>query len=420
MKYTKIELSNGSVLGVINIPRAYPVTISAFIKAGFKYDPKDRPGLAHFTEHMLFDGTKTYPTPTNLAWSIERFGGWHYAFTWIEHQQHAIHLPKDNFEQGMKVLIDILSNSLLDKKEFEREKGMVKEEILRNLSDHEKAISDYAWQPLFFQGTSLARPYSGTTDDIDKLTLRDVNMFLTQHFMPESTVFLVAGDISVEKAVEVFEKYAMAYSNKNKTVDTYISSGGTERIKIFPSATEQVSIICGVRTVPFDHQDRHVLDLTKDLLGGYFGARLPQQLRKAGGLIYNWDIWQDNLLDTGYLIFKSATAPQNVYKFLELVLQEYDKLTKELVDRQELAVAKGHITGSLFSNIQTGFDFNNWYGIQELLTGKAYSLEEQAEIYNKIPAEEILKCCQKYFTKANTYIAVFGKADEQKIKNLFK
>lgn len=284
MNFTKIKLKNGSFLISINLPGIKSVTISAFIRAGFKYDPAGKPGLAHFTEHMLFDGTKKYPTPKQLSWIIEKYGGWHYAFTWVEHQIHTLHLPKDCLDTGIEVLLDMLANPLIDEKELDKEKGVVKEEILRNRSDPEKAVLDYAWQPLFFKGTPLARPYSGEEQDIDRLTRNDVLKFIEDNFLVDSTVFLIAGDFDQIKIKELFEFNTKNYSRKEEQQNIGTVSKSKERLMVYPYTTEQTSIAIGIRGVAFKNKDRHKLELIKDFLAGYYGARLPQRLREVGGL----------------------------------------------------------------------------------------------------------------------------------------
>lgn len=414
MSYSKSRLRNGSSLLQINLPGAKAVTISAFMKAGFKYDPPDKPGLAHFTEHMLFDGTKKYPSTKELSWAIEKYGGWHYAFTWVEHQVHTIHLPKDCVEVGIAVLTDMLVNPLLEEKEITREKGMVKEEILRNRSNPEKAVLDYAWQPLFFEGTSIARPYSGVEQDIDKFTKDDINKFLENNFLADSTVFIIAGDFDSKEVLSLFNRYVKDYSRKKRKQRVKLILNSKERVKVYPYNTEQTSIVIGIKGVQFENKDRYKLELIKDIMAGYYGARLPQRLREGGGLIYNWNTWQDNFSDTGYLVFRSSTAVRNVAQFVRIVIEEFKKLTMHLISEEELAISKGHIVGELFCNIQTGLDFTNWYGIQELMTDKSLSLEQQAEIYKNISNKDLMDTAKKYFNKENIYVAIAGDANTKK------
>lgn len=62
MKYKKIALKKGASLIMITGLSTNAVTLAAFIKAGFRFDPTNKPGLAHFTEHMIFDGTESFPS----------------------------------------------------------------------------------------------------------------------------------------------------------------------------------------------------------------------------------------------------------------------------------------------------------------------------------------------------------------------
>ncbi|HEX7041753.1 MAG TPA: insulinase family protein, partial [Patescibacteria group bacterium] len=87
MKYFKNKLSNGSSLSTITIPNAPSITVTSYIKAGFRSDPDGMPGLAHCTEHMLFAGSEKFPSHYILASNVEKVGGWHYAYTWIDYQQ---------------------------------------------------------------------------------------------------------------------------------------------------------------------------------------------------------------------------------------------------------------------------------------------------------------------------------------------
>jgi len=85
MIYQKTKLKNGLTLVTITGISTNAVAISAYIRAGFRFDPVSKPGLAHFTEHMLFNGTKSFPNPRAVAQAVEKYGGWHDAFTRIEH-----------------------------------------------------------------------------------------------------------------------------------------------------------------------------------------------------------------------------------------------------------------------------------------------------------------------------------------------
>lgn len=418
--YKEIVLSNGAKLILINIPRSYSVTISAFIKAGFHSDPKELPGLAHFVEHMIFKGCDAYPSSLELAQAVEKHGGWHNAYTGIDYQQHTIHMPSDKLEEGVKVLLSSLSSPLFDESEIENEKNVLNEEILKNISNPERAIWDYAWQPLFFENTSLARPYSGTAEDVKKIEKKDLVSFVQKHFVPDSTVFLVAGDIQEKNIIEYFEAYGKNYIREGETQDLTINFTSQNQVKIYPLDIDQSTIFISIKTVPLKSNDRFILNLICDFLGGFYASKLPMELRDRHGLIYNWYTYQENLQETGYLYFMFSTGNNNIHKSIKIVLSEFQKLANGILSQDDFDIAKSHLIGSLKSNIQHGLDYINWYGPQALLSDHIFTIDEAVQKYNSIKIEEVKDLCIKYFNGDNIYIAIAGSANEKEIKALIE
>lgn len=417
MKYQKTKLINGSSLTVIQIP-SYAVTISAYVKAGFRSDPIKHPGLSHFVEHMLFAGTTRYTTHQKLSYSIEKYGGWHTAFTWIDYQSHEIHLPFGRFEQGVEILHETLSRSLMKDDEIEKEKGRVKEEILRNISDPERALWSYAWLPLFFQETPLSRPYSGTVDDINYIKRDDIVQFYKVRFIPQNTTFLIAGNTSPDEARKLMDNYGHMYKTERKAESVKkIAVKSKTRVLVLEQDTEHVSLAIGVPTVSIKDENRHAIEIIRNMLSRDFGASLPEKLRSQGGLIYTWSSYQDNLIDTGYLLFKTSTSKKNLQKVLSIIIDEFRRIARGEIEDDEIEVAKSHKIGSLQMNIETGLDYINWYGLQELLNPEnVLHISDQVKIYESLTKQDIVYVAKKYFDKNKILIAAVGKVKEDDLE----
>lgn len=419
MRYTRVKLVNESPLVIVNIPESPNVTIAAYIRAGARLDPPKKAGLAHFTEHMLFNGTEEYPNRRQLAYQIEQFGGWHTAFTWIDYQVHEIHLPANKYKHGIEVLMETLFASLFKEEEIEKEKGVIEEEILRNKSDPEKAVLEYAWQPLFFQGSLLCRPYSGTLEEISSVKRADIVDFVA-NFLPQQIVFLIAGSQDSSRVQSVFEKYIKIYQLKAKTPkNNYIKIKRDKKVNVVPSNSEIVSLAVGLETVDIESNNRYIIDLIKNMLCRDFGASLPEKLRDQGGLIYTWYCFHDNLSDTGYLLFKTSTNKKNYLKVSQLIIEEFERIAQGEISDEELEIARKHSIGSLLTNIETGADYIRWYGVQELLIPqKVLHINDQVKIYKRISKERIIETAKKYFSKKKTYIAAYGDVKAKDLEEL--
>lgn len=419
MKYQKKILKNGlTLIGIDNLS-PHVVTLGAFIRAGTRFDPNNKPGLSHFVEHMVFDGTKSYPTHKKLAQAVERHGGWHTAFTWVEHQKHTMHLPKDSFEEGVKILFETLSNPLFLESEIEREKGVVKEEILTNKSDPGRAIWDYVWFPLFFANTQLARPYSGTKEDIENISHEDLMLFKSTYFQPKNTVLFVAGDLDFAYIEDVIIKSSIDYQNIDKIPqhNSLKNSHQKQTHTYTDHSYYQTSLIVGFTTVPISSQEKYKFELIRDMVGGSFGSPLIQKLRDEGGLIYTWNAFQDNFSDTGYLVMNVSVNPENVKKVCRIIINEFERIYNGNITVEEFSFAKNHLIGSLLANTQTGLDYIDLYGLQELLDSEhAVTLERMIDIYKKITLEDIKKLAHHYLNPKNILVGTIGKTKEEDLK----
>lgn len=421
MQYRRKTLENGVRLITISGLPTNAVTISAFIKAGYRFDPYDKPGLAHFTEHMVFNGTANFPTVKGEARAIESTGGWHKAFTWIEHQKHTIHLPKSYFEVGVELLMETLSVPLLKKTEIEKEKGVIREEIFKNKSDLSRSIWDYVWHPLVFQNTHLARPYTGTGKDLDNISEKDIKNFLRDYFGPDNCVIFVASNLDEQYIQNIVAKNTKLF--KNLAASRNLVRSITPKVKknIFvhkDPSYYQTSLCIGVQTVPYNSPEKLSLNIIRDMLGGYFGTNLVQTLRNKGGLTYGWRCYREYIKETGYIMFNVSTAHKNVKKVTSIILNEFSRFASNRISDKEIELAKKHLIGSIYTNLETGQDYIDWYGLDELLNPKnVLSIEEKISQYEKTSNEEIRRVASKYFSMDKVLIGAIGNIDELTLKD---
>lgn len=421
MIYAKKTFKNGLKLITLTDLSSNAITITAYIRGGFRLDPKNRPGLSHFTEHMVFNAQKNSPKFSALFQTVERHGGWSSAFTWIEHQEHTVHLPKVKFEDGIKLTLGTLLEPSITKSEVEKEKGVIREEILRNKSDPSKAIWDYAWFPLFFQGTNLSRPYSGNTKNISIISETDVNSFASSYFQTGNIVLFVAGNLESTYIQEIVENYSKKYKgeHKKKNIHTIIPRVKKHVFVYKDESYYQTSLAIGIKTVSFNSPLKYIFDILRDMLAGYFGAPLIQKLRDEGGLIYTWNSYHDNLSDIGYLIFNVTVAHENVKRVVSIILQEFKRFAQGKLATDEIEMAKSHLIGSILANTETGQDYIQWYGLQELLNPKVVlSIEDKISLYRKISVDEIKNIATKYFVSNNIFISAIGKTTEASLSKL--
>jgi len=414
MQQEIISLTNGLKVILINLPESLACMASLYLPAGYKYDPIDKPGLAHISEHVMLAGTQKYPTSKDLDAATTRFGGLQTAFTWIDYQLHTVRIPKDKFENGIDVLQQTIRYPLLKNVELQKEKQSVIEEINKDRFEPNIAVWDYAWNEAFWRGSSLARPYTGNVNDLNDISITDVQKFIDEISFNKG-VLCIAGNFDTNYALNIVEKYFGDIKNKGKNAAQKIAPHKGGSLKILPNNTDNTYLMFGFKTIKKDHNDTHALRLISRLLGGSFSGILVNELREKG-LIYDWVLDQDLLQETGYIYFKTSTGRKYLNETIKQICYSFKRVAKGKFSKEEFEIAQSQTIGELLLNMETTADYNGWYGEQEFLSGKSYTPQEIAKIYKEITIDSVAKVAKKYFTANNWYLGLVGKANPKEIE----
>src|SRR6266704_1401907 len=129
MNYERTTLHNGLRLLTAPMPSMRSASIAFFFSVGSRYEPRPIAGVSHFVEHMLFKGTKQYPTARLLSEAIEGVGGAFNGSTGKELTSYTARVPGEHLPVVMNVLAEMLRYSLFDATEIEKERNVILEEL---------------------------------------------------------------------------------------------------------------------------------------------------------------------------------------------------------------------------------------------------------------------------------------------------
>ncbi|VFM95378.1 MAG: Secreted Zn-dependent peptidases, insulinase-like [Candidatus Kentron sp. G] len=138
-QYAAFELPNRLKVLVISDPQTDKAACALDVFAGHNADPEDRPGLAHFLEHMLFLGTGKYPEPDAWQAFITKHAGKQNAYTGFEHTNYFFDVDKDYLRQALDRFGQFFIDPVFAKIYVDRERSVVDAEF------HSKRKDD-AWR----------------------------------------------------------------------------------------------------------------------------------------------------------------------------------------------------------------------------------------------------------------------------------
>ena len=176
------------------------VELRLVINAGSVQEEDNQRGLAHFMEHMGFNGSKNFPKNELVSYLQKvgvRFGADLNAYTSFDETVYMLPIGTEDpaiVEKGFTVLEDWAFNNLLDKKEIEKERGVVLEESRLSKGAQERMSRQYF--PLLFNGSKYAeRLPIGKDSVLSNFKYEVLQQFYKQWYRPNLMAVVVVGDI---------------------------------------------------------------------------------------------------------------------------------------------------------------------------------------------------------------------------------
>lgn len=170
------------------------------VDVGSLAEKDDERGMAHYLEHMAFNGSRHYPAGTLIEWFQKHgmaFGADTNAFTGFSETVYQIDLPTSDeasIVEGLGVLRDFADGLLIEKKEVDSERGVIDaEERERDSPGHR--IQVRSWQ-IELAGTRIPdREPIGVKAVRDRFTSESIRAFYRRWYRPENFTCILVGDL---------------------------------------------------------------------------------------------------------------------------------------------------------------------------------------------------------------------------------
>jgi len=194
------QLDNGMQVLLIENPALPMVGINVAVKVGSAYETFSTSGMSHMLEHLLFNGT-TSRTQKKLYDDVDLIGGYNNAHTDLFYTDYMMVTPAENILKGMELQADMLFNSTLPVEKFEKEKGIVLEEISKSLADPQEQLERNTIS-ILFKGHALSLPTLGTYSTIRSFARDDVYAFYKNNYVPNNMILTAIGNFQTKDMLQ--------------------------------------------------------------------------------------------------------------------------------------------------------------------------------------------------------------------------
>ena len=225
--YHEETLPNGLRVILVEHHANPMICFNTVVGAGVVHEPAHMNGSSHFLEHLMFNGTTTR-TQRELYDEVDLYGGYNNATTREDHTLYMMLIQKEFAERGMDIQADMLLNSILPDEKFEKEKGIVLEELAQDKGRPGYMVTR-EFRKFAYSGTRAEKSVLGTEESISGLKRDDVYDYYKSRYVPNNMTVVVMGD---------FEIPSMMALVKSKFGGAETGDAGRPFLKTWPAAPE--------------------------------------------------------------------------------------------------------------------------------------------------------------------------------------
>ncbi len=398
------------------------------VKAGSIDEDDDQQGLAHFCEHMAFNGTKNFPKHELISYfeSIGMdFGAEINAYTSFDETVYTLTVPLEDpefIEKGLQVLYDWASQITDSDEEIDNERGIIHEEWRQGRGASFRMMQK--WLPVYFNKSRYAnRLPIGTMEVVDNCPPDALRRFRNDWYRPDLQAVIVVGDFDQKEMVEIIKSKFSAISKAvNPREKKYfgIPEHKETLVKVATDKESQYPLAFVLYKHPlekFKTLDDYRETIKASLYNGMINSRLAEKTQQAEPPFLGAQTSYSTFIGPS-TVYQSLAATQNdkIEIGIEAVLIENERVRKFGFTETELERQKTAVLNSMEKvynerNNQKSINYANEYKQNFLMTEEPFpGIENEYEYYKTfvpgISVEEINKLAGEWITEENRVVII--------------
>ena len=411
MNYERTTLQNGLRLLTAHMPGMRSASIAFFFTVGSRYEPNPIAGISHFIEHMLFKGSRHYPTARLISEAIEGVGGIFNGSTGKEITSYTARVPGEQLPAVMDVLADMIRYSNFDPDEIEKERSVIIEELSATRDDPQEWVNLLA-DEVMWPGLPLGRDDAGFVETVAQIQREQLLQYLDEYYRPNSLVISVAGNIDHQQVIQHTKQLFNDWEARpHPHWQESLPPRDTLPVAMITKDTEQTNICLATLGVAYSSPEYYPLLLINALLGDGMSSRLFQTIREEQGLAYDIGSYFNSYYETGNLVINAGVDPSQTKAAVQAIIGELDQLCQTSVSADELRRIKAYVRGGIQLGLEGTHQVASWLGSQESLRNKVIDVDEMTARIDAVTPKDIQRVSQFCFAPDWRRLAIIGPDD---------
>ena len=409
-------LDNGLKILLMEEHKAPVATFQIWYRVGSRNESPGNTGMSHLLEHMMFKGTKKYG-PKTFSQTVQRNGGNDNAFTSKEYTAYFETFSSDRIWLSLDMESDRMRGILLDPKEFNSERDVVKEERRLNHEDDPESALYEKMMEVAFLNHPYRIPTIGWMDDLTNMKVEDLKVHYDIHYVPNNATIVVVGDFDSEKMLREIKKQFGSIPKgaepRKVTIEEPVQKG--ERRLYLKKEAELPVLIAGYHVPALTHKDSYPLSVLELVLSAGKSSRLYKSLvyEKQMALYAGGDYSMVSTDPSMFYIYAASMPGKPVEEVEKAIYAEIDKFKTEPVTEKELTKAKNQIEASFIMGQDSNFNRAMLLGQYETVASWKL-LDKYVDEMRKVTAEDVMRVAKQYFSEDNRTVGILVPVKEGK------
>ncbi|TCD28712.1 insulinase family protein [Pedobacter psychrodurus] len=400
IKFTEFDLSNGLHVILHQNKTAPVVAVSVMYHVGSKDEDTKKTGMAHFFEHLLFEGSE-HMTRGEFMQIVSSSGGQNNANTTQDRTFYYEVFPSNQLELGLWLESERMLHPKIEATGVKIQNEVVKEEKRQRIDNKPYGKATERIFGHLFQGHPYQWQPIGSMAHLDAAKLEDFTDFFKRFYPPNNAVLTITGDLDIERTTKLVAKYfdEIPRGPEKPKINVNMNALTQQKIDTVYDGNIQMPMIFTAYRVPgMNSRESAALSMISSILSGGGSSRLNKKMVDEKKTALQVAAFNYALEDSGaFFTYASPNNNTSLNVLLADMDSEIELLKNELLSDSELKKVRSSFENSFVSvntkMIGIAENLSNGYMLHNKNTNQ---LNEIPSVVRAISPDELRDVARKY------------------------
>lgn len=399
------KLDNGQTVVIKEVKTNPIVTIDTWIKTGSINENEENNGVSHFLEHLFFKGSTNH-APGEFDKILETKGALTNAATSKDFTHYYITIPSKDFDLALEMHADMLLHPLIPRKELEKERKVVIEEIMKDANSPQTLVYDNLVKMLY-TNHPYKRKVIGTADIISSIHRDKILEYYNQFYNPSNMVTIIVGDVDSNSAIEKVKKdFNAEFKKPIKNVYPQEKILTSQAKTLTYGDVQSGYMLVGFRGTKIDDKDSYALDVLSTILGDGRSSVFYRNIKENKQLANSISAINTGFKDDGIFYISTNFAPDKCDKLQSAIFDEINHIQKNGITSEQLRLAKNIIERNTYYERESISNIAGEIGYTVVTTDDTKFYENYIDNIKKVTQDDVKRVANKYLGVEKSAVSI--------------